>query len=163
MYIRVCSIQLHVAAHQKFSSAGSCVKPVRTEVHTACNSMSVISPCFAVPPAIDSAPSAYQVIEGNGVILFCNATGNPQPNITWTKQGNNSKLSTSETLNLTKLMREDDGSVYKCTVINEVGSAEATSPVTVFCKLLQGKLQTCIKFHEKLILPFYYLNTSMLL
>ena len=95
-------------------------------------------PCFAVPPAIDSAPSAYQVIEGNGASLFCNATGNPQPNITWTKQGNNSKLSTTETLNLTKLMREDDGSVYKCTVMNEVGSTEATTTVTVFCEFLKG-------------------------
>ena len=94
--------------------------------------------CLAVPPAIDSAPSTYEVIEGIGAILFCKATGNPQPNITWTKQGNNSRLSTTETLNLTKLMREDDGSVYKCTVTNEVGSAESTTTVTVFCKLLKG-------------------------
>ena len=34
-------------------------------------------------------------------------------------------------------MREDDGSVYKCTVTNEDGSAEATTTVTVFCKLLK--------------------------
>ena len=99
---------------------------------------------FTVPPAIDSAPSGYQVIEGNGAILFCNTTGNPQPNITWTKQGNNSKLSTSETLNLTKLMREDDGSVYKCTVTNEYGSAEAITTVTVFCKLCEFDLNIII-------------------
>ena len=90
-----------------------------------------------VPPEIDSAPSAlYQVVEGIGVILFCNATGNPQPTITWTKQGNNSILSTSKILNLTKLMREDDGSVYKCTVTNYVGSAEATAKITVWCKYM---------------------------
>ena len=104
-------------------------------------------PCFAVPPAIDSAPSAYQVIEGNGASLFCNATGNPQPNITWTKQGNNSKLSTTETLNLTKLMREDDGSVYKCTVMNEVGSTEATTAVTVFCEFLKGMVHVHVNMH----------------
>ena len=73
--------------------------------------------CFisTVPPDIDHAPSAYQVVEGSGLILFCNATGNPKPNITWTKQGNNSELSTSETLTLSKLTREDDGSVFECT------------------------------------------------
>lgn len=65
----------------------------------------------AVPPGIDHAPSAYQVVEGSGVTLFCNATGNPKPGITWTKEGNNSALSTSETLTLTKLIKEDDGFV----------------------------------------------------
>ena len=88
------------------------------------------------PPDIDHAPSAYQVVEGNGAILFCNATGNPQPNITWTKQGNSSELSTSETLNLTKLTREDNGAVYQCTAANYIGSRQASVKVTVLCKFI---------------------------
>lgn len=28
----------------------------------------------AVPPGIDHGPSAYQVVEGSGITLFCNAT-----------------------------------------------------------------------------------------
>ena len=87
-----------------------------------------------VPPDVDHAPSAYQVVEGNGAILFCNATGNPQPNITWTKQGNSSELSTSETLNLTKLMREDNGAVYQCAATNYIGTAQVTTKVTVWCE-----------------------------
>ena len=57
-------------------------------------------------------------------------------------------------------MREDDGSVYKCTATNEYGSAEATTTVTVFCKLLcEFDLNIIISqaFHEKLIFPFCHL------
>ena len=87
-----------------------------------------------VPPDIDHAPSAYQVVEGSGLILFCNATGNPKPNITWTKQGNNSELSTSERLTMTNVLREDDQSVYKCIAANSLGLAQVTPKVTVLCK-----------------------------
>ena len=93
------------------------------------------------PPKIVSAPSAQQVVEGFGVILFCNATGNPQPNITWTKHGNNSVLSTSDTLNLTRLMRGDNGAVYKCKMENVVGSAETNTRITVLCKCSSSMLQ----------------------
>ena len=88
------------------------------------------------PPGIVSAPLSQQVVEGNGVILFCNATGNPQPNITWTKDGNNSVLSTSESLNLTRLTSEDNGAVYKCKVENVIGSTEGNARITVLCKCL---------------------------
>ncbi|XP_066024470.1 hemicentin-1-like isoform X4 [Pocillopora verrucosa] len=84
------------------------------------------------PPDIDHAPSDYQVVEGRGLILFCNATGNPKPNITWTKQGNNSELSTSETLTLSKLTREDDGSVFECTAQNYITSVKAMAVLTVW-------------------------------
>ena len=87
-----------------------------------------------VPPDIDHAPSTFQVVEGSGLILFCNATGNPKPNITWTKQGNNSELSTSERLTITNVLREDDQSVYKCIAANSLGLAQVTPKVTVLCK-----------------------------
>ena len=89
---------------------------------------------FTDAPDIISAPSAQQAVEGNGVMLFCNTTGNPQPNITWTKQGNNIVLSTSETLNLTNLMRNDNEAVYRCKVQSFLGSAEATAMVSVLCE-----------------------------
>ena len=87
-----------------------------------------------VPPDIDHASSAYQVVEGSGLILFCNATGNPKPNITWTKQGNNSELSTSERLTITNVLREDDQSVYRCIAANSLGLTQVTPKVTVLCK-----------------------------
>lgn len=89
--------------------------------------------CFADQPKILSAPSSQQVVEGNGAILFCNATGYPDPNITWTKQGNEIVLSMLEVLNLTSLMREDNGTVYTCIVQNYLGTVKASAMVTVFC------------------------------
>jgi len=86
------------------------------------------------PPKIDITPSAQPVVEGNGTTLFCNATGNPPPSIAWTKQGSITVLSSSETLTLTNLMREDNGAVYRCKVKNNVGSAEATATITVWCE-----------------------------
>ena len=90
--------------------------------------------CFADQPKILSAPSSLQVVEGNGAILFCNATGYPEPNITWTKQGNEIVLSTLQVLNLTSLMREDNGAVYTCIVQNYLGTVKASAMVTVFCE-----------------------------
>ena len=43
-------------------------------------------------------------------------------------------LSSSETLNLTRLTSEDNGAVYKCKVENNLGSAEANATVTVLCE-----------------------------
>ena len=86
------------------------------------------------PVEIDSAPSSQHAVEGNGVTLFCNATGNPTPSIAWTKQGRNTVLSSSETLTLTNLMRGDNGTVYRCKVQNILGSDEANATITVLCK-----------------------------
>ena len=93
---------------------------------------------FLDPLELTTKPLSQQVVEGHGATLFCNATGNPPPSIAWTKQGNNTILSSSETLNLTNLMRGDDGAVYKCKVKNDVGSAEANATITVFCEQIDS-------------------------
>ena len=67
-------------------------------------------------------------------MLYCNATSNPEPNITWTKGGNDKLLSTSEILNLTSVLREDNGAVYTCKVQNYLGLVKATAVITVFCE-----------------------------
>ena len=85
-------------------------------------------------PDIISGPLPQQAVKSNGATLFCNATGNPQPSIAWTKQGSNTVLSLSETLTLSDLMRRDDEAVYKCKVQNNVGSAEANATITVLCE-----------------------------
>lgn len=66
--------------------------------------------------------------------MFCNATGNPQPNITWTKEGSGTVLSTTETLSLTNLMEGNNGALYKCKVENYLGSKEVTAMIIVLCE-----------------------------
>lgn len=50
--------------------------------------------------------------------------------------GDNKTLSTSETLHLENLTREDDGTEYKCLVVNSMGSAEASAVVSIHCKYM---------------------------
>lgn len=102
--------------------------------YKAFTSYCFLSCCFADPAEIVSAPLDQQIVEGSGIVLLCNATGNPQPSITWTKQGNKTVLSTSVNLNLVNLTREDNGAVYNCKVQNSLGSAEANATITVWCK-----------------------------
>ena len=91
--------------------------------------------CFSVvPPEIVTAPSDEEVVEGNSLNLFCNATGNPQPDITWTKERESSVLSSSETLKLTNLSSENNGQVYICRVNNSLGFDEANATITVYCE-----------------------------
>lgn len=95
---------------------------------------------FVVPPGIDSAPKDEKVLKGGSRNWFCNATGNPRPDITWTKEGEISVLSTSETLELTKLGSEDNENVndlngrdyaYICTATNDLGYDNRTASIQI--------------------------------
>ena len=73
--------------------------------------------------------------------LLCNATGNPQPDITWTIYG--IVLSTSETLYLTNLRREDNGAVYSCIANNSLGFDTVNASITVLCEY-RLKKKNCV-------------------
>ena len=143
-YLKLLSIDTKNAVHfdlvfriDYFSGASVCLQRVHMTYVTSSPKcfLLVMSPiCFPDLPKIVSVPSSRQVVEGNGAILFCNATGNPEPNITWSKRGNNTVLSAFEILNLTNLMRGDNGAEYKCRVENYLASVEASAVVTVFCE-----------------------------
>ena len=87
-----------------------------------------------VHPVIVSAPLSYTALEGSNLTVFCDASGNPQPDITWTKEGYSSVLSTSETLHLTNLRGEDNGAVYRCKAINSLGFITVYSSIIVMCE-----------------------------
>ena len=75
------------------------------------------------------------VVEGESVSLDCNATGNPAPTVTWTKDGNNSVLYQGERYTIDRITRQQAGR-YICTAENGIGSKlNATFAVIVHCKL----------------------------
>ena len=75
-------------------------------------------------------------MEGSSITLFCNATGNPPPKITWTKGGNNTVLNAGESFSVSNITRQQAGD-YTCKVRNGIGSEDSAAvSVTVHCKLL---------------------------
>ena len=91
---------------------------------------------FVVPPSIYKGPSNKTVNESGELELFCNATGNPPPNITWSKVAVPPvQLPVNEVLTVKNIKKPDSG-VYQCTASNGIGSdAFASSVVTVRCEL----------------------------
>ena len=89
---------------------------------------------ISVPPAISTPPSNLTLNEGGNVQLYCNATGNPSPNITWFKAGSNQAVGHGETFNVTSVNRSFTG-LYQCQADNGVRNASvATAFVNVDCK-----------------------------
>ena len=95
---------------------------------------------FLVPPKITEAPKREDqlTLRSSSVqnhIMRCNASGDPQPTITWTKAGvPASQFSASGyLLHLVDVKREDAGS-YICTASNGFGdSATAIGIVNIKC------------------------------
>ena len=98
---------------------------------------------FTVKPSIDTHPQSVNIKEGENLTLFCNATGSPVLEISWTFNGSvintneNSRItlsSGSQELTITSVSRGDSGE-YRCAVKNRVGSDTSNdSTVNVQCK-----------------------------
>ena len=83
---------------------------------------------------IESSPVNQVIVEGSNVTLHCNATGNPTPNITWTKDGSPTVLYQGETYSIVNIQRQAAGD-YTCTAWNGADEQKnATVTVTVHCK-----------------------------
>lgn len=84
-----------------------------------------------VPPRIEAAEENFTVKKGKHIELRCKATGNPPPDIHWTKEGggllgNGKTVEHSSGLVITSVSRQDEG-VYICSASNGVGSPASTS------------------------------------
>ena len=86
------------------------------------------------PSTFKSSSSNTVAVEGNSVTLYCNATGNPAPNITWTKDGSWTVLSQGEGFTINNITRQQAGN-YSCTAWNGIGNKHnSTFAVAVHCK-----------------------------
>ena len=95
------------------------------------------------PPEFSEHPQNGTVLEGLNVAFSCNASGNPSPKFSWTKNGSpinitdNARISLSQDnkqLNITNVNRVDSGE-YKCVANNSVGAVNSsTAFLTVQCK-----------------------------
>lgn len=79
---------------------------------------------MTVTPKIDVIqPRSQQIDETETIKLFCNATGNPSPNVTWTKVKDSARiLPSGSNLVITESSKKDAGT-YKCTADNGRGFA----------------------------------------
>jgi len=92
-----------------------------------------------VAPSVDVYPTSAIIVEGNSITLSCNASGKPEPLISWTKIGESGQvLSQSSLLRLVNVQRPgtpDSVIQYQCTASNGVESpAVDTAEVIVNCK-----------------------------
>ena len=88
------------------------------------------------PAFIESAPIDQVVLEKDNVTLHCNATGNPTPNITWTKDISSSVLHQGDIYSIVNITRDAAGN-YTCTAWNGVGEQKkAIAEVSVHCELI---------------------------
>lgn len=88
-------------------------------------------------PFITISPENQRVKIGENVVLSCNAEGNPEPFLIWTKDegvikySNRVRLSlNNRTLNI-DYIKESDSGLYACSAENILGADEATAQVDV--------------------------------
>ena len=93
---------------------------------------------LSAPSRITSSPNTQTVTEGSNLNVYCNATGKPAPNITWTRvleDGTNSKvLFVGSPWRIVNIRRNFTGQ-YRCTAENGIGDpVNHTFPVNVLCE-----------------------------
>ena len=93
------------------------------------------------PPVFKIKPKNEIVNEGSNVTFQCNATSNPSPTLSWTKDGNAINQSSnniilsqdSPTFTINNVRRNDAG-IYVCNATNNVNSVSASAYLNVQCK-----------------------------
>ena len=126
-------------------------------LHVACTCLSIIfevylwlCDCSLVPSSVTGISGEPTALEGNNLQLTCEASGRPEPNITWTKEkpGNQDNIGVvqeGKVLNITNINRNDSGT-FTCTAYNGFGKKENLAVhVNVTCEYALKKTLTNVK------------------
>ena len=101
-----------------------------------------------MPPQISlsSVPSSYN--EGSVVNITCTASGIPEPDVKWFRNGIMKSQGTKTVLlKFNNVSRTDDGQ-YECQANNSAGNSENYVALVVHCKyqnLFRALLRTCVR------------------
>ncbi|XP_044180167.1 leucine-rich repeats and immunoglobulin-like domains protein 2 isoform X1 [Acropora millepora] len=88
-----------------------------------------------VPPKITTNPLNERIEIGTNVTLTCEASGDPLPNITWTREGattNQLDNVIGPSFHLVAVRLNDSGS-YRCTAENGYGTVTVVASVSIIC------------------------------
>ena len=90
-------------------------------------------------PKVTITPSQLTVNENNTAALFCSATGNPVPQVSWSRvngslPSNRSKITSEGLMQIIDIRLEDAGK-YKCSAQNILGQDEKAANLVVQSKL----------------------------
>ena len=89
---------------------------------------------LSVPPGMTSYSDNQTVNEGSNLTLFCNVTGKPDPNITWTRVSEDEVLFVGNPWYIVNINRTYRGT-YRCIAKNGVPSpVNSIISVNVLCE-----------------------------
>lgn len=99
-------------------------------------SMIILLAFFLVPAQVSTyvINGNKTLKEGGNVSLYCNASGSPDPTVTWLKVGVTTSFSRNSSFHLTNISRYDKGS-YICIGNNTCGKENSSViDIDVLCK-----------------------------
>ena len=103
---------------------------------------------ISAAPKVVARPRSFEATHKSNVTFHCNATGIPDPVISWSKEGSDIPVRHSAgVLSLTGVASDDDGR-YICTAKNAAGTSTTSIELTV-----EGLLELRLKEKKSLSFP----------